>query len=160
MRVVRHLIFALVFGALAGLGFAATAWASHQFSDVPNSHPFHDDISWAKSRGLANGYPNGTFKPDDDVSRGALTAWLRRYTNKIVIRHHSATFNNATEVNNSVTCMAGERPIAGGGSTDAFNTMLTDVSIGPTSVSVRWESDNNAMVSGSSDVWATCMPAP
>jgi len=58
-----------------------------------------------------------------------------------------------------VTCPAGTRPIAGGGSTDAFNMLMTDINISSTSLSVRWETDNGAIQSATTDAWATCIPA-
>jgi hypothetical protein len=76
----------------------------------------------------------------------------------IEVVHHAGSFTSVTEANNGVSCPAGKRPIAGGGTTDSFNMMPTDIGIGASSVSVRWESDNNALLTGNSDAWATCIP--
>jgi hypothetical protein len=51
------------------------------------------------------------------------------------------------------------RPLSGGGRTDAFNVFLTDINITSTSVSVRWETDSNAVQSGTTEAWALCAPA-
>src|SRR5262245_13484450 len=67
--------------ALAGIVAVAllsttTVFASHTWDDVPTDHPFHDDIAWATERGVANGFPDDTFRPNQTVSRGAMTAFL------------------------------------------------------------------------------------
>jgi S-layer homology domain len=156
----RHAMLGLLIaGILLGSATTSVVWASHQFSDVPNSHQFHSHIDWAADNGIVSGYSDGTFRPNDPVSRSASVAFLRRYNNSITIVHNPGTMTNASEANNTVSCPAGKRPIAGGGSTDAFNLFLTDVTITSTSVSVRWETDNNALQSATTDAWATCVPA-
>ena len=62
-------------GALVG---ATTALATHSFSDVPPTNPFHDDIAWLAENGIADGYADGTFHPGDPLSRQAAAAMLRR----------------------------------------------------------------------------------
>lgn len=34
------------FAAGSVLSGGGAVWASHQFSDVPNAHPFHTEIDW------------------------------------------------------------------------------------------------------------------
>src|SRR5262245_43051837 len=53
-------------------------FASHTFDDVPNSNPFHFDIEWAANKGIADGFDDGTFRPNQAVTRGAMTAFLHR----------------------------------------------------------------------------------
>jgi hypothetical protein len=60
-------------------GSTAGNWSASPFSDVPPSKPFHDEITWLASTGITNGYPDGTFHPDDDVSRQAMAAFLYRH---------------------------------------------------------------------------------
>jgi S-layer homology domain len=46
-----------------------------QFSDVPLGSTFYDNIRNIRClacRGIINGYPNGTFKPNNNISRGQL----------------------------------------------------------------------------------------
>ena len=52
--------------------------ASSPFTDVPTSHRFYREISWASASGLTTGYSDGTFRPADTVSRGAVAAFLWR----------------------------------------------------------------------------------
>lgn len=52
--------------------------ASHQFSDVPNSHTFHAAIDRAKDAGLTSGCTATKFCPNANVTRGQMTAFLNR----------------------------------------------------------------------------------
>jgi hypothetical protein len=162
MRSLLHRLFvATLVGATAGIVFSATAAiASHQFPDVPTSHPLHDNIDWAVDNKVATGYSDGKFRPGEHVTRGQLSGWFRRSAGLPKIIHDPGSMTAATEGNNTVTCPSGTRPIAGGGSTSAFNLMLTDLTISSTSVSTRWETDNNAAATATLDTWATCMPKP
>jgi len=62
----RRLLFLLsLFGSLAlvqGSAFAA-------FPDVPVTHPSADAIDFVQSRGIVQGYPDGTFQPDRTINR-------------------------------------------------------------------------------------------
>jgi hypothetical protein len=149
----------LVAGIAIGSATTSVVWASHQFSDVPDTHPYHADITWLANNGVASGFSDGTFKPLQPVARQSFAAFLHRYNNTFQIVHHAGTMTSSTETNNTVTCPAGKRPLAGGGSTDAFNLFMTDMTISGTSLTVRWETDNNAIQSASTNAWALCAPA-
>ena len=41
-------------------------------------HWAREDIDWAISKGLLKGYPDGTFRPDQPVTRAELAVILRR----------------------------------------------------------------------------------
>jgi len=49
------------------------------FSDVPSSAYYGVAVAWAARRGIVEGYPDGTFRPDLPVSRQQLAAILWRY---------------------------------------------------------------------------------
>lgn len=49
------------------------------FTDVPSTHPFHDDIAWMAGTGLSTGYPDGTYRPAVSVSRKSMAAFLHRW---------------------------------------------------------------------------------
>ena len=49
------------------------------FSDVPSSAYYGEAVAWAVRRGIVEGYPDGTFRPDLPVSRQQLAAILWRY---------------------------------------------------------------------------------
>ena len=64
-RVSRRLAVGLLGLALLVPGVAI---ASHQFPDVPNSYLFHNSVDWAVDYGIATGYGDGTYRPNDPVS--------------------------------------------------------------------------------------------
>lgn len=39
------------------------------FNDVKSSHPYLPAVEWGKSSGVLNGYPDGTFRPNNPVNR-------------------------------------------------------------------------------------------
>jgi hypothetical protein len=79
MRTVRLLVAGLVLvlaGALLALPPGPAAAAT--FSDVGGGHPFVADVEWVASHGIAEGFPDGTFRPASPVSRQAMAAFLHR----------------------------------------------------------------------------------
>jgi hypothetical protein len=63
---------------VAALSVSTIAAASHDFSDVPNNNPFHDEISAIADAGITTGFVDGTYRPGADVSRGSMAAFLGR----------------------------------------------------------------------------------
>lgn len=59
-------------------GSLAPACAEAPFPDVPAGHRFCRPIDWLVDRGIAEGYPDGEFKPTAPVSRQAAAAFLHR----------------------------------------------------------------------------------
>lgn len=72
-----------LFGAVALL-FTASPITFASFSDVPASHLNYDAINYVQSKGVVEGYPDGTYQPDKLISRYEFT--------KIII---GATFSKA-----------------------------------------------------------------
>ena len=63
-----------------------TAIASHSFDDVPISNTFHADIAWLADAGVTKGCnppANTEFCPNDNVSRGQMSAFMRRFAQYI-----------------------------------------------------------------------------
>ena len=48
------------------------------FKDVDASYPFYKEIVWMYQQGITTGYPDGTFRPNDSVSREAMAAFFYR----------------------------------------------------------------------------------
>ena len=69
---------AVVAVVVALLLVPAAVWAAHTFPDVPDTHPFHDDIAWLHGAGITQGYADGTYRPGESVSRGEMAAFLHR----------------------------------------------------------------------------------
>lgn len=52
---------------------------SQPFSDVRPGMEHYDAIIWAYQQGIVKGWPDGTFRPTDPVSRDAMAAFLYRF---------------------------------------------------------------------------------
>ncbi len=52
------------------------------FDDVDDGKWFSEAITWANANGVAVGFDNGSFRPDDNVTREQLVAMLYRYAVK------------------------------------------------------------------------------
>jgi hypothetical protein len=69
---------------VAGVVLVPVAWASHVFTDVPDSSPFHDDISAIAGAGITAGKtcdPPGsapTYCPSEPITREAMAAYVHR----------------------------------------------------------------------------------
>lgn len=58
---------------------AFTPPATSPFSDLTPQSPFYREITWLAQTGITTGYRDGTFRPADPISRGAMAAFLYRY---------------------------------------------------------------------------------
>lgn len=48
------------------------------FQDIQANHWAYDSVAWASANGIVDGYPNGTFQPDQPVSQMEFMAMLLR----------------------------------------------------------------------------------
>jgi len=53
---------------------------TNRFTDVKKSKWFATPVMWAAENEIVDGFPNGTFAPDDPVTRDQLAAIIYRYT--------------------------------------------------------------------------------
>lgn len=77
----RWLRLLLVVLATAFVVAPASVWASHQFTDVPESDIFHDDVDAIADAGVTLGCnppDNDEFCPDDYVTREQMAAFMNR----------------------------------------------------------------------------------
>jgi hypothetical protein len=109
--------------------------------------------------GITSGCGAGQFCGEAPVTRGQIAVFLKKLSNTFEIVRNSGVAFNATAAVNTVTCPTGKRPLSGGGSTNQVNLFITDIVISSTSLTVRWESDDNTTVAGTSEAWAMCAPA-
>lgn len=65
--VCRVLLFAVAFGC----SFPNQTFATRFFTDVPPTHPAFEAISELEQRGVINGFPDGSFRPDATITRAA-----------------------------------------------------------------------------------------
>lgn len=54
------------------------ASAAATFPDVPESHPFFDEIEWMNDTGVTTGFVDGTYRPSQNVTRGNMAAFMQR----------------------------------------------------------------------------------
>ena len=67
------------------VGGAATALAqSQRFSDVPPEHEAYEAIEWAAEVEVTTGYPDGTFKPEQPLSKRHAGVFMERYYDLIL----------------------------------------------------------------------------
>jgi hypothetical protein len=79
------LVVILVVGTLL---VPLAVFASHQFTDVPDSHTFHNAIDWMKDNNITVGCnppTNNRYCPDDNVTRGQMAAFMKRLAENQVV---------------------------------------------------------------------------
>ncbi|MCC5953764.1 MAG: trypsin-like serine protease [Acidimicrobiia bacterium] len=59
-------------------GFNPSWFPDQGFSDVSISDPFSREINWLAATGISTGFPDGTFRPLDPVTRQAFASFLWR----------------------------------------------------------------------------------
>jgi len=62
----------------------ATAYATHNFSDVPDGLWFTDSVEWAKTNGITTGVTPTEFKPTNTVTRAESVTFAHRYDTNVV----------------------------------------------------------------------------
>ena len=71
----------LLISGVVALTFAITTSTfaeGNEFSDISKSHPFYNHIHYLNSENIINGYDNGDFEPDLDLTRGQAALMLAR----------------------------------------------------------------------------------
>ena len=71
----KHAAYALSVGLLEFFNIPM----NNIFNDVPDSHPYANFIKWAKENGIAKGFADGSFKPDEPITAGRLMAFLKNF---------------------------------------------------------------------------------
>lgn len=67
------------------------------YTDVPSGSWYEDAIRWADSTGVVLGYGDGTFGPDDPITREQMAAMLWRYAGKPQAESSLADFTDGSE---------------------------------------------------------------
>ncbi|MCU1572070.1 MAG: in [Micrococcaceae bacterium] len=57
-----------------------SAPATSPFSDIDANTMYYKEITWMQSIGLANGYPDGSYRPTAPVNRDAMAAFMNRFS--------------------------------------------------------------------------------
>lgn len=72
---VRLLVLGAVTVSLLAIP-ASYVWGSHSFPDVSGSAFYHDSVAAVKNAGITSGYPDGTYRPNNAVTRGEMAVFL------------------------------------------------------------------------------------
>ncbi|MGG2112884.1 S-layer homology domain-containing protein [Lysinibacillus pakistanensis] len=72
-----------------------------QFKDVPKSHYASGYIQSAVDKGIINGYPDGTFKPNDKLTQAHLKTFISR-TDSYLKTGKKPTTNNTSKGNGTL----------------------------------------------------------
>ena len=94
-----------MFARLLTEKMAADQTYSNTFSDVPSSHWAAKYINFAATRGWVNGYADGTFRPNNSITRAEVAAvtcrLLERNADQSYIRSHLSELRAFTDVSES-----------------------------------------------------------
>ena len=88
----QRLTVVLAIAVVVVVGGTAIAQTAQRFSDVPSDHEAHEAVEWAASVGLTVGYGDGTFGPDDPLSRWQAVTFMERYYDDILQASESDRF--------------------------------------------------------------------
>lgn len=70
---------AMIVTVLHNLEGKPTPQTEAGFADVPENQWYTDAVNWAHSRGIASGYGDGNFGPEDPISREQVATMLYQY---------------------------------------------------------------------------------
>ena len=59
----------------SSFGLVTTAFAANPFSDVTPDSWAYQAVSQLAASGIVNGYPDGTFKGQNDITRYEMAQW-------------------------------------------------------------------------------------
>ena len=65
------------------------------FGDVPPSHQFYGAINAISNAGITNGFPDGTYRPNDPVNRGQMAAFMQRGFSSSTAAYGGLSFEDA-----------------------------------------------------------------
>ena len=72
--------------------------SAKDFVDVQDGHWYADAAAWAAEKGIVSGYPDGSFAPNDAVTREQLAVMLWRYAGSEDSDHDIASFKDSANV--------------------------------------------------------------
>ena len=68
-----------------------------KFSDVSSDAWYAEGVSWAAANGITNGYGNGQFGPDDNVTREQFVVMLWKYAGSPAANGQTLSFTDADQ---------------------------------------------------------------
>lgn len=155
---VFSVVAALLLGGGLFLGGAASA--GHVFNDTP---PWiHDHAAWLAANGVASGFPDGSFRPDDNISRGQAAYWFGNYNDAIELVLAGKSYTNTVFDFVDIDCPGDMRAVAGGGRADGLDLSasypISNAIDGP-GWQIEFRSPDGTPKSGGISAHALCIPA-
>ena len=77
-------MFVTILGRMAGIS-EHDFWPSGTYRDVASDRFYAPYVEWASRQGIAKGMGDGTFRPDQPVTRQEMAVFLHRYANAMGI---------------------------------------------------------------------------
>lgn len=68
------------------------------FTDIPEGEWYTGAVIWAAENGVVNGYPDGTFLPENEITREQIAAILYRYMGAKPVEDCVSPFPDAAEI--------------------------------------------------------------
>ena len=87
----RGAVTVLVVGVVGALTATAVA-QSQRFPDVPPDHYAFEAVEWAAEVGVTAGYTDGTFRPEQPLSKRHAVVFMERYYDQILQAEESDNF--------------------------------------------------------------------
>ncbi|ULL15389.1 S9 family peptidase [Paenibacillus sp. H1-7] len=75
---IMMLVFCFIFSTASFASAVSLNEAVQGYKDVPKDHYASKEIAVLSQRGIVQGSEDGTFKPDEEVTRGVTALWLSR----------------------------------------------------------------------------------
>ncbi|MXZ97746.1 MAG: S-layer homology domain-containing protein [Acidimicrobiaceae bacterium] len=85
-------VIACVVAAVVAVPGSTAIAQSQRFPDVPPDHYAFEAIEWAAEAGVAAGYTDGTFKPQQPLSKRHAVVFMERYYDEILQADQSEDF--------------------------------------------------------------------
>ncbi len=73
-------------------------YKAETFSDVKEGVWYAKAVLWAAEKGYVNGYPNGTFAPNNKITREQIATILYRYAGSPAVEKDLSSFPDADEI--------------------------------------------------------------
>ena len=67
-------------------------------SDVPETHKYYSEIILAAKAGLVNGYPDGTFLPENTLRRAEIVTILNRLARRNIVEHNANNVKKFSDI--------------------------------------------------------------
>jgi len=97
MKKIRLALVYILLVSLFSFAFRvpSSTWAK-EFSDVPRSHWAYAAINWLTDQGIMQGYPDGTFRPDDPIKRSDMAVIATRFFGTGTVRPDTPSYDDVS----------------------------------------------------------------